>query len=116
MPLYEYRCNQCGYKFEKIQKFSDEPERVCPKCQGELVRPMTAPALKFEGAGWYINDYSAKGSAKPGESANTSAGGETKTEAKPSEASGSSAAAPAAAPASTSASSTPASSSPSSTK
>lgn len=63
MPLYEYRCTNCGYQFEKIQKFSDAPERLCPKCQGELVRPMTAPALKFEGAGWYINDYAPKAGA-----------------------------------------------------
>jgi putative FmdB family regulatory protein len=112
VPLYEYSCNQCGYKFEKIQKFSDEPERVCPKCQGELVRPMTAPALKFEGAGWYINDYSAKGSAKSGENASTKS--ETKPESKPSEASGSSTETPASTPASTSASSAPASSTPAS--
>jgi len=76
VPLYEYRCTNCGHKFEKIQKFSDEPERVCPKCQGDLVRPMTAPALKFEGAGWYINDYSSKG--KPA----ANSGGEAKTESK----------------------------------
>lgn len=86
MPLYEYRCTSCGYKFEKIQKFSDEPESVCPKCQGELVRPMTAPALKFEGAGWYINDYSAKGGASKGDGAPAAdGGGETKSESKPAE-------------------------------
>lgn len=75
MPLYEYRCTNCGYQFEKIQKFSDAPERVCPRCQGELVRPMTAPALKFEGAGWYINDYAAKGGP-------AASGNESKTESK----------------------------------
>ena len=32
MPLYAYRCTQCGHKFEKIQNFSAEPEMVCPKC------------------------------------------------------------------------------------
>lgn len=85
MPLYEYRCTSCGYQFEKIQKFSDAPERVCPKCQGELVRPMTAPALKFEGAGWYINDYAPKGgsAASGGESkAGEAKAGESKPETK----------------------------------
>lgn len=67
MPLYEYRCTSCGYTFEKIQSFSAEPETVCPKCQGVLVRPVTAPALRFEGAGWYVNDYAGKGGAKAGE-------------------------------------------------
>jgi len=114
VPLYEYRCTSCGHKFEKIQKFSDEPERVCPKCQGELVRPMSAPALKFEGAGWYINDYSAKGGAAKGDGASANAGGETKSESKPAEG-GAATAAPAAAPASAPAASAPSSGSASST-
>ena len=63
VPLYEYRCEACGYSFEKIQSFSAEPERVCPKCNGQLIRPMSVPALQFKGSGWYINDYSSKGSS-----------------------------------------------------
>ncbi len=63
MPLYEYRCTQCGYSFEKIQSFSAAAETVCPKCQGELIRPVTAPALQFKGAGWYVNDYAGKSKA-----------------------------------------------------
>jgi putative FmdB family regulatory protein len=79
LPLYEYRCEKCGYKYEKIQKFGAEPELVCPKCGGTLERPLTAPALQFKGAGWYVNDYapkSASGSAdKPaGEGAAAPAG------------------------------------------
>src|SRR3954463_9349194 len=60
LPLYEYRCTQCGHGFEKIQKFNAEPEIACPKCGGELERPLTAPALQFKGAGWYVNDYAPK--------------------------------------------------------
>jgi len=79
LPLYEYRCKSCGYSFEKIQNFSAEPETVCPKCAGELFRPMTAPALQFKGAGWYINDYSSKGKAGAGESGGSAnSGAETK--------------------------------------
>lgn len=61
MPLYEYRCTQCGYRYEKIQKFDAEPELVCTRCGGALERPLTAPALQFKGAGWYVNDYAPKG-------------------------------------------------------
>src|SRR3954451_17802996 len=57
LPLYGYRCNQCGYGFDKIQKFDDQPETVCPKCSGEMSGPLTAPSLQFKGAGWYVNDY-----------------------------------------------------------
>ena len=63
MPLYPYRCTQCGHKFEKIQHFNSEPEKVCPKCGGVLERPLTAPGLNFKGAGWYVNDYAPKSSA-----------------------------------------------------
>jgi putative FmdB family regulatory protein len=73
LPLYEYRCTACGYSFEKIQSFAAEPESVCPKCQGVLIRPVTAPALQFKGAGWYVNDYAAKGSAKSAEATNAAA-------------------------------------------
>jgi putative FmdB family regulatory protein len=96
LPLYEYRCTSCGYSFEKIQSFSAEPEKVCPKCQGELIRPVTAPALRFAGAGWYVNDYAGKGGSKPGDTAATAAGDASKpAESKSAEAP---AATPAAAP------------------
>ncbi|HLD44289.1 MAG TPA: zinc ribbon domain-containing protein, partial [bacterium] len=37
MPLYEYRCQQCGFEFETILKFSDPPITVCPQCGEEKV-------------------------------------------------------------------------------
>lgn len=84
MPLYEYRCTACGYSFEKIQSFSAKPETECPKCHGALIRPVTAPALRFEGAGWYVNDYAGKGAAKAADPAATPAAESAKpSEAKP---------------------------------
>jgi putative FmdB family regulatory protein len=91
LPLYPYRCTQCGHRFEKIQKFGAKPEKACPKCGGALERPLTVPGLSFKGAGWYVNDYAAKSStAKDGSSvsaaksapAENKAGTETKTESK----------------------------------
>jgi len=125
LPLYEYRCTSCGYSFEKIQSFSAEPERTCPKCQGVLIRPVTAPALRFEGAGWYVNDYAGKGGSKKAESSSDAAAAgsdaaktsestakESKAETKSGD--GGATAAPAAPAAAPAASSTPASSSSSS--
>ena len=60
MPLYEYECPQCG-RFELIQKFSDEPLRACPTCGREVQKLLSAPAIQFKGAGWYITDYARKG-------------------------------------------------------
>jgi len=73
VPLYPYRCTQCGHSFEKIQSFSDEPELVCPKCGGVLERPLTAPRLQFKGAGWYINDYASKSGSSSGDAGSTDA-------------------------------------------
>ncbi len=87
MPLYPYRCTKCDHHFEKIQKFGAKPEKVCPKCGGALERTLTAPSLNFKGAGWYVNDYAAKGSssaggssAKESSSAEKKTGADTKTE------------------------------------
>ncbi len=68
MPLYEYECKQCGHRFERIVKFSDPPEKVCPKCGGEVEQMLSAPAVQFKGAGWYVTDY-AKKSGAPAKSA-----------------------------------------------
>ena len=95
LPLYEYRCTACGYSFEKIQNFSAKPETECPKCQGELIRPVTAPALRFEGAGWYVNDYAGKGAAKKAEGGDapaatgSDAAKDSKSESKPDSSTGS---------------------------
>jgi putative FmdB family regulatory protein len=60
MPLYEYLCDACGHKFEKIQKFSDPLETTCPKCGGTVHKLMSSPAIQFKGSGFYITDYAKK--------------------------------------------------------
>ena len=57
MPLYEYECDACGHRFEKIQKFSDPLEDTCPKCGGSVHKLMSSPAIQFKGSGFYITDY-----------------------------------------------------------
>ena len=61
MPLYEYKCRKCRHVFEKILKFSDNPEADCPKCGSEAERQLSAPAVHFKGTGWYVTDYARKG-------------------------------------------------------
>jgi putative FmdB family regulatory protein len=60
MPLYEYECDACGERFEKIQKFSDPLEDTCPKCGGRVHKLMSSPAIQFKGSGFYITDYAKK--------------------------------------------------------
>jgi putative FmdB family regulatory protein len=60
MPLYEYECDACGHRFEKIQKFSDPLADKCPKCGGAVHKLMSSPAIQFKGSGFYITDYAKK--------------------------------------------------------
>lgn len=61
MPIYEYRCEQCGAVTELIQKVSDPPLTKCDKCGGKMVKLLAAPAIQFKGSGFYITDYTRKG-------------------------------------------------------
>jgi putative FmdB family regulatory protein len=56
MPTYVYRCQQCNNHLEVIQKFSDAPLKICPKCQGQLSRVIHASGIVFKGSGWYVTD------------------------------------------------------------
>ena len=92
MPLYEYRCEKCGKVFEIIQKFSDAPLETHEACGGYVERLLSAPALQFKGAGWYVNDYAKGSSSKPADSKDSKdskdgkpASTETKTESTKSE-------------------------------
>jgi putative FmdB family regulatory protein len=85
MPLYEYQCESCDQRFERIQKFTDPPPDVCPKCGKGPVRKLpSSPAIQFKGSGWYITDYArksgdaSKSDTKPS-SSSTASGDSTST-------------------------------------
>ncbi len=63
MPLYEYQCQKCGHRFERIQRFSDPLVKKCPECGGKVEQLISAPAVQFKGSGWYVTDYAKKSSA-----------------------------------------------------
>jgi putative FmdB family regulatory protein len=75
MPLYEYQCESCHERFERIQKFSDPLVDVCPKCgNGPVRKLLSSPAIQFKGSGWYVTDYARKSGdgAKAGETKSSS--------------------------------------------
>lgn len=80
MPLYDYRCLECGETFEVLQKFSDEPVQTHEGCGGRVERLLSPPALQFKGSGWYVTDYG-KGGKSPSTSSST--GDKGKSESKP---------------------------------
>jgi putative FmdB family regulatory protein len=77
MPLYEYQCDQCSHRFERIQKFSDPPIDVCPSCGGSVRKLLSSPAIQFKGSGWYITDYARKSSTDTNKNSGSSSSGGT---------------------------------------
>jgi len=77
MPLYEYECNDCEHRFERIQKFSDPLVSTCPVCAGEVRKLVSSPAFQFKGTGWYVTDYARKpsGDQPSGATGDTKDGG-----------------------------------------
>ena len=59
MPVYEYKCEKCGHRFEVEQSISEKPIGQCPSngCRGQVVRVFSAPAIVFKGKGWHATDY-----------------------------------------------------------
>jgi putative FmdB family regulatory protein len=81
MPLYEYRCESCAHRFERIQKFSDPPVETCPQCSGQVKKLLSAPAIQFKGSGFYITDYGKSGAGDSKSEKADKAG--AKSESKP---------------------------------
>jgi putative FmdB family regulatory protein len=60
MPIYEYRCQECGKTSELLQRMSDPPMAACPLCGGPVKKLISSPAVQFKGSGWYVTDYGSK--------------------------------------------------------
>lgn len=58
MPIYAFRCEACGHRFDRLQKLSDADPRECPECGAAAIkRQVTAPAFRLAGSGWYETDF-----------------------------------------------------------
>ena len=60
MPIYEYKCSDCGAHLEKLQKASDDPLEKCEECSGKLEKQWSLSGFQFKGDGWYVTDYAGK--------------------------------------------------------
>ena len=58
MPIYDYKCSECEHQIELIQKISDDPKTVCPKCNKKSLKKLiSAPSFRLKGSGWYETDF-----------------------------------------------------------
>lgn len=82
MPLYDYKCAQCGKISEVRHGFSESWDAPCPTCGGTLTRVFNPAPIVFKGSGFYVTDSrkSASTSSKPAEAASSES---KSTEAKP---------------------------------
>lgn len=91
MPIYEYRCSDCGHELEALQKLSDPKLTTCPQCGAEaLSKLVSASAFVLKGTGWYATDFrdkdkgsnaKSKSAGESGDGAKADAG-ESKSENK----------------------------------
>jgi putative FmdB family regulatory protein len=92
MPIYTYRCENCGVQFERRQNFSDAPLTRCPECNKKALRKVYTPVgIVFKGSGFYATDHrSPSGTSRAGTTEKSSevkkeAGTESSTEKASSE-------------------------------
>jgi putative FmdB family regulatory protein len=86
MPIYEYRCESCGYELEIIQKISELPLTECPECGApRLKKLLSAAGFRLKGSGWYETDFKKGGTQRnlhdPGATASKGENKPAKTEA-----------------------------------
>ncbi len=85
MPIYEYECDKCGAHLEVLQKMGDKALSRCTKCRGKVHKVVSRSSFQLKGSGWYLTDYSKKGSSSEakGESKSEAAPAEAKSDSKP---------------------------------
>ncbi len=74
MPIYGYRCSNCGHEFEIQQKITDQPLKACPRCEGKLAKILYPVGISFKGSGFYTTDYKGSGKSPDGSSGSSSDG------------------------------------------
>ncbi len=82
MPIYTYRCENCGVQFERTQKFTDAPLTRCPECNKKSLHKVYTPVgIVFMGSGFYATDHrSPSGATSSKAPASSEKAGESKTE------------------------------------
>ena len=90
MPIYEYRCEDCGHQADHLQKVSEKPLSKCPACGKKAYKKLlSAAGFQLKGSGWYATDFKTTGKKPVEKKADLKSGAkpeaktEAKTEAKP---------------------------------
>jgi putative FmdB family regulatory protein len=89
MPIYEYRCGDCGQQKDYLQKINDAPIDTCPACGSKTFgKALTAAGFQLKGSGWYATDF--KGGSGSPKTADAGSATSTKTDSPAADSSSSS--------------------------
>ena len=78
MPIYAYRCDECGFAKDVLQKISDPVLTVCPSCgKSSFKKQVTAAGFQLKGSGWYVTDFRGGNAPATGAAPATGSGGST---------------------------------------
>ena len=87
MPIYAYKCSDCGHEKEVLQKISDAPLTDCPDCgHPSMAKMVTAAGFQLKGSGWYATDFRNKDSGGKGDKSGgkTESANDSKADSAPS--------------------------------
>ena len=80
MPIYTYRCENCGVQFDRYQSFSDPPLTRCPECSKKTLRKVYQPVgIVFKGSGFYATDHRSPSGSNRSSSSNEKSGKDEKS-------------------------------------
>jgi len=83
MPIYEYRCEECGHQEDHLQKVSEKPLSKCPACGKKAYKKMlSAAGFQLKGSGWYATDFKTTGKKTEKKADLKSDKAETKSDSK----------------------------------
>lgn len=86
MPVYTYRCENCGVQFERHQSFTDIPLKTCPECRKKALKKVITPTkIIFKGSGFYATDHKSPSGAAPSTKKAETEKESTAKESKPAE-------------------------------
>jgi len=96
MPIYAYKCENCGHQQDVLQKISDPVLTICPACgTANFKKQLTAAGFQLKGSGWYVTDFRDNKSASPGKKEAAATHHDTSEKAAPASDSSAASAAPA---------------------
>ena len=74
MPIYTYRCENCGVQFDRQQSFTEPHLTRCPECNKKTLRKVFLPVgIVFKGSGFYATDHRSPSGASRSSTAEKSA-------------------------------------------